>query len=41
MSEQQNWKSRLVGYGLGLIFIVKFGKFVCLEIWDAIGPFFK
>jgi hypothetical protein len=35
-----DWKARIVYWGLGLIFLVKFGKFVMMEIWDAIGPFF-
>ena len=33
-------KARIVYWGLTLLFIVKFGKFVLLEIWDAVGPLF-
>jgi hypothetical protein len=33
-----DWKSRLVTRGLGLVFVLKFGKFVALEIWDVLGP---
>ena len=35
-----DWKTRIVYAGLFLIFIVKFGKFVVLEVWDVIGPLF-
>jgi hypothetical protein len=32
------WKNKIVYWGLSLIFVVKFGKFVALEILDAVGP---
>lgn len=40
MQTPTDWKARIVYWGLFLIFLVKFGKFVALEIWDAIGPLF-
>jgi hypothetical protein len=34
------WKSHIIEFGLFLIFLVLFGKFVAGEIWHAIGPLF-
>ena len=34
-------KARIVYAGLFIIFIAKFGKFVVLEVWDAVGPLFS
>jgi hypothetical protein len=35
------WKIRVVYWGLGFLFILKFGKFPILEAWDVIGPLFR
>jgi hypothetical protein len=34
------WKTRIVTYGISLLFILKFGKFVVLEAWEVVGPLF-
>lgn len=32
------FKHQAITYGLLLLFILKFGKFLVLEAWDVIGP---
>ena len=42
MSDKRpDWKGRVVTWGLSLLFILKFGKFIVLEAWDVIGPLFR
>ena len=36
-----DWKTTLVEVGLGLLFVIKFGKFLVLEIWDVIRPLLR
>lgn len=33
-------KARIVYWGLFLVFVVKFCKFVVLGVWDAVGSLF-
>jgi hypothetical protein len=33
-----SWKALIVTWGITLLFILKFGKFLVLEAWDVIGP---
>jgi hypothetical protein len=36
-----DWKTRVVYWGLGLIFVVEFGQFVFERVWHVVGPLFK
>jgi len=36
-----DWKNRLVHWGIAALFVLKFGKFLVLEVWDVIGPLFR
>jgi hypothetical protein len=38
---KKDWKTQLVTWGIGLLFVLKFGKFVVLEAWDVVGPLFR
>lgn len=31
-------KHQAISYGLLALFILKFGKFLVLEVWDVVGP---
>jgi hypothetical protein len=33
-------KSQFVYWGITLLFVVKFGKFLVVEIWDVVSPLF-
>ena len=33
-----SWKALIITWGITLLFILKFGKFLVLEAWDVIGP---
>jgi hypothetical protein len=39
-SWRPDWKVRVIYWGLSIVFLVKFGKFVAMEVWDAVGPLF-
>jgi hypothetical protein len=41
MRRATDWKTTLVYWGVGFLFALKFGKFIVLETWDVIGPFFR
>ena len=34
-------KTRVVTWGLTFLFILKLGKFIAVEVWDVVGPFFR
>jgi hypothetical protein len=37
----RDWKTDVVTSGLTFLFILKFGMFLVLEIWDVIGPLLR
>jgi hypothetical protein len=33
-----HWEVRVVYWGLSVLFVFKFGKFIAVEIWDVVKP---